>query len=89
MRACPRLTSYPPPLGRTAAGPLASQAGLQLTISPLHPATLRSSTPHSSRTGEMIGWSGRLKAAKDLYNLNAFITQEVALILAPNLFSAA
>ncbi|TNY22111.1 RTA1 like protein-domain-containing protein [Rhodotorula diobovata] len=38
--------------------------------------------------GEIIGWAGRAWAAKDPYSLNAFLTQQICLILAPCFFSA-
>ncbi|GAA5855634.1 hypothetical protein JCM8547_001626 [Rhodosporidiobolus lusitaniae] len=38
--------------------------------------------------GEIIGWAGRLWAAKNPYSLNGFLTQIICLILAPCFFSA-
>ncbi|GAA6012160.1 hypothetical protein JCM10207_005152 [Rhodosporidiobolus poonsookiae] len=38
--------------------------------------------------GEILGWAGRLWAAKNPYSLNAFLTQIVSLIISPCFFSA-
>ncbi|GAA5950341.1 hypothetical protein JCM21900_003698 [Sporobolomyces salmonicolor] len=38
--------------------------------------------------GEIIGWAGRLWSALNVYSLNAFLVQEICLILAPCFFSA-
>ncbi|GAA5984918.1 hypothetical protein JCM11641_003626 [Rhodosporidiobolus odoratus] len=38
--------------------------------------------------GEVVGWAGRLWASYDAYNINAFLTQIICLILAPCFFSA-
>lgn len=39
--------------------------------------------------GEVIGWAGRTWAAKQYRSLNAFLIQQICLILAPCFFSAA
>ncbi|ORY66946.1 RTA1 domain protein [Leucosporidium creatinivorum] len=38
--------------------------------------------------GQVIGWSGRLWSAKNVYSLNAFLIQQCCLILAPCFYSA-
>ncbi|GAA6008890.1 hypothetical protein JCM11491_003821 [Sporobolomyces phaffii] len=38
--------------------------------------------------GEILGWAGRLWSNRNVYSLNAFLCQEIALILAPCFFSA-
>lgn len=43
----------------------------------------------SSTTAELIGWAARTYAAKCPYNRDAFMAQEVTLIIAPVFFSAA
>lgn len=44
---------------------------------------------HATETAEVIGWASRAYAAKCPYNSNAFLSQEVTLIIAPVFFSAA
>ncbi|SCV70998.1 BQ2448_3760 [Microbotryum intermedium] len=38
--------------------------------------------------GQLIGWSGRLWSSKNVYSLNAFLIQQVTLILSPCFYSA-
>ncbi|KUI60923.1 hypothetical protein VP1G_08112 [Cytospora mali] len=44
---------------------------------------------YATSTAEVIGWASRIYAAKCPYNSNAFLAQEVTLIIAPVFFSAA
>ncbi|KAM0746419.1 RTA1-domain-containing protein [Meredithblackwellia eburnea MCA 4105] len=37
---------------------------------------------------EILGWAGRLWSSKNVYSLNAFLVQQICLILAPCFFSA-
>lgn len=55
-----------------------------------HPSLVfKKTNPYQPETAELIGWAARTYAHSCPYNDNAFIAQEVTLIIAPVFFSAA